>query len=296
MNEERAQIINLVLRKQLSLADGDRLLDALVDLEADAREQLVEPPCPLPPWREVGDDFDALLSLDGCPLLLASATRRIARGLAEGDLWTVASRLAMLDVMELAEFWSKESRLGYMVGGVNLEEAPEGLKGRPGSGGRIFYSGDSLAMFFFWHPVPSRRPEELLRRERDEAGRRLEYTVHPERETVTTGLATFDDCLRVTHRFSPPAAETRTVWLARGVGPVRATFERDGGSRFAVELTECRTSGGESFLPREPGSRWQFEGTNGALPHRERWRALAPRDAGEPPWMSLAACPYPIEE
>jgi hypothetical protein len=108
----------------------------------------------------VDDDFDSLLSLDGCPLLLPSASRRIARGLAEGDLWTVASRLAMLDVMELAEFWSKESRLGYMVGGVNLEEAPEGLKGRPGSGARLFYSGDSLAVTIFSHPVPFRRPQE----------------------------------------------------------------------------------------------------------------------------------------
>jgi hypothetical protein len=294
MNEERVAIINSFLEERLALADASRLLDALRELEAGTDREIVEPPCPPPPWREADDGFDALLSPEGCPLLFPSATRQIVTGLAEGEMWPVVSRLAMLDVAALAEFWSGESRPGYMGGGVNLEETPEGLKGRPGKGGRIHYSGDTLAMRIFWHPVPFSRPEQTLTLEREEEGRRVAYTVHPDRETVTTALGKLDDCLRMTHRLGQPE-ETRTFWLARGIGPVRAVFERAGATRFAVELTGFRT-GGESFFPRAGGDWWRFDGTHGGFPHRELWRALAPQGEGEVPWLSLAACPHSIEE
>jgi hypothetical protein len=304
MNEDRATLINLVLEERLSPADGVKLMEKMNDLDAASP---ANPATLLPDFPDpIVDNYEALFTRGGCPDLLTQMPRRMARGLKTGDVKLAITSLAMLDVAALADFWTTEDRMGWMFGAGQLHEREGGFRLKNCA---LHFSGESLAMRLFWHSIPPRRPEATFSLILEEGENRVEYTVYAEPESTVTRAGRYEECVKVTHRLSryhlPEevmlgdrfnfTVEYRTFWLAPGVGPVRALYQRAGETIFNVELTEAHVAPSDELFPQETGNWWRFEGTSFGHPHRELWRSLAP-DENRLHWFTVAAFPYTEEE
>jgi hypothetical protein len=105
-------------------------------------------------------------------------------------------------------------------------------------------------------------------------------------EGVETPLGVFEDCLKIVRQTE----NTLTVWLARGVGPVRVTLERADGTHYTRDLTACSEplpSDADGYFPRTPGRWWRFDGGTPTSPRQEVWRVLA-HPQKDSCWLSFA--------
>jgi hypothetical protein len=299
MNDERAAIIDMVIRKQLPAAAAVRLLGSLLHLET-GEEGVIEPPCRRPPWWEVDRDLDALLWAQDCASLLPSATYQLAKGLEAGNMERGMVHFSALEVMYLANFWTESTDTRFTYGSMVLAE-------REGALHQDWFDhvvgAGCIALWLFSHPFPIETTRRQYGRSEEESSTRVATTAFPEPDLVSTTRGDFKDCLRVVRHTSKPCegaaldhsasltqSETLTVWLARGTGPVRIHRERFDSSVEQIELSACAGSDSdpEHYFPRKPGCWWRFDSSEGGWLRRELWRVLAHPEEGSS-WLITSA-------
>ena len=311
MNDERAAIINMVIRKQLAAAEATLLLDAVLRLEM-GEEWVIEPPCQRPPWWEVDRDLDALLWARDCASLLPSATYQIAKGLKTGNMERGTVHFSALEVMYLANFWTESihpptaREPGFTFGSMVLAE-------REGALHQDWFDhvvgAGCIALWLFSHPFPIETTRGPKSGAMEEGSAPVTTMALPEPDPVSTALGDFADCLRVVRRTTKPRdgsapdhsdpptqSEILTVWLARGTGPVRIRRECFDGSVKEVELSACAGTDGDpaQYFPRQPGCWWRFDSSEEGRLRRERWRVLAHPEEGSS-WLITSAYSGKIE-
>jgi hypothetical protein len=312
VNEERVAVINLALEGRLSLDDAARLLEHLAALErGDAAEAVVvEPPCRPPSWMRAGEDSIALLQADRIPAFLSTATAETVRALETGDRSALTRRLSALDLPALGDYGPFSEAPSYASGGMQFKEHDGVLR---------LYSvnlvtdwiGPGDAEFWMIHwlllpgQIPTRLPESDVELKADYNGRKRRIMARAAGESVSVSSGIFPDCLEVRYETLPdetgraeaipgPAPLALcTMWLARGVGPVKLEGEHGDGTAFRTELTAF-TASGEGYFPLSPGSGWRYDTRTPAFRHRELWRTLAPSGDGRV-WLSTAGRALPAK-
>jgi hypothetical protein len=271
VNEERVAIINGAMQGQVTLADANHLLEALLRLEGEA-VGTVEPPCKMPPWRRgtAGkEEMAAMMFAEDASGLLQNCHGQMVLGLEKGILDGACECLAALDVLYLSRFWTEGRRVAITFGGIELTER-EGWLETGWFDMALAAGACQMAWDLFSLPFPI--PPGTLDASPVEA--------------LETPLGLFADCLQIERKTQ----NALTVWLARGVGPVRVTLLRADGTGYTRDLTACSEPlpvEADSYLPRPPGRWWRFDSGDQTFLHREIWRVLAHPQPGSC-WLSFA--------
>jgi hypothetical protein len=229
----------------------------------------------MPPWRRgtAGkEEMAAMMFAEDAAGLLQDCHGQIVLGLARGILDSTCVGLAALDVLYLSRFWTDGRRVAITFGGVELTERA-GVLELGWFDAALAAGACQIAWDLFSLPFPI------------QAGAPGAAAV----EAVETPLGVFADCLKIERQTE----NALTVWLARGVGPVRVMLERADGTGYTRDLTACSACpaplprDSDSYLPRTPGRWWRFEGGAPTSPRREVWRVLAHPQKGSC-WLSFA--------
>jgi hypothetical protein len=294
----------------IGLEEVSQLLNALAALEAgDNLEEtvIVEPPCRPPSWLEAGEDLLQSLLEDRFHAALHIATREIPLALQARDRGALTRRISALDSMSMFGY-APMNGAGYISGGLELVA----------ENGRLRMRGVNLVTSWWnnhqadlpmahWLLIPGSLPvqpmevSERMEVDHDDWKRLLTTS---ERETLETNLGVFSDCLRVNGETIPSeSAENRpgggrirhfTLWMAKGIGPVRMQAEHYDGVQTTGELVSFSAEEGDGYFPLGSGNFWHFDVRTGEKRFQEVWRALSPDDRGI--WLSTAARSLPVEE
>ena len=317
----------MVLEGRLSAEDAARLLDALIVLEesgAECEREVVEPPCRPPSWREAGDDSLALLNANRLTALRSAATQEIVDGLRTADRGTMARPLAVLDLPELGNNEPIRRPL-TMAGGVELREKDGML--RMGSVNLVTgwtTSVEADLPLTHWIllacPLPFEWPQAPRQWETEVDGIKRHHATRPEPVSLQTAMGSFPDCLQVTSEsidtndLTAEALEsvsmgadedaltgvfrdeakaggrikTWTLWLAKGIGPVRVQCVHYNGDESFIDLIDASPLSGDRYFPLDPGRWWRFEGRGPQQVYREAWRTFYPEPDGDV-WLSTSA-------
>jgi hypothetical protein len=271
VNEERVAIINGAMQGRVTVSDATYILDALLQLEGEPGGT-VEPPCKMPPWRRgtAGkEEMAAMMFAEDASGLLQNCHGQIVLGLEKGILDSACVCLAALDVLYLSRFWTDGRRVAITFGGVELTERA-GILETGWFDVALAAGACQIAWDLFSQPFPI------------QAGVPGASSL----EAVETPLGMFVDCLKVERQTE----NALTVWLARGVGPVRVTLERADGTGYTHDLTACSPPlprDAESYFPRTPGRWWRFDSGDHTSLRRQIWRVLAHPQEGLC-WLSFA--------
>jgi hypothetical protein len=311
LNTERVALINMALDGVVSLEEVAPLLNALAALEAgdDLEETvIVEPPCRPPSWLEAGEDLLQSLMDDRFHAALHTATREIPLALQARDRGALTRRISALDLMAMFGY-APMSRTHYMSGGLELVKEEGRLRMRAVNI-VTSWSNDHQAdlPMAHWLLLPGSLPVQSMeaseRREVDHDDWKRVLTASTPDTTVETPLGAFPDCLRVDgETVLPDEPEGRplderirhfTLWLAKGIGPVRMEAGHYDGVQTIGELVSYSTQESAEYFPLDFGNFWQFGVRTGEKRFQEVWRALSPNNAGV--WLSTAASSLPQTE